>query len=115
LGSNHHHRAFKMTSPNPPPAAGAPDPDRVRRTVVRAFEDAGAVSPAAARPLREVAHAGEWEALVALAARGVVREGAPGRFYLHVGTTAARRRLLVTVAVLAVVFLLPVLLLQLTR
>ncbi len=115
FGRNEHLRAFQMTAPMLSPAQRAPDVERAQRTVVRAFEDAGAVSPAAARPLGDVAHGGEWEALVALAARGVVREGARGRFYLHAGTTAARRRLLVTVAVLAVVLLLPVLLLQLTR
>lgn len=83
--------------------------------VVRAFEDAGAVSPAAARPLGEVVPDGEREALVAAVARGLVREAAPGRFYLHQGTTAARRRLLVAIVVVAVVLLLPVLMLQAVR
>ncbi len=105
-----------MTSPTHVPAPAAPAPERTARAIVRAFEDAGAVSPAAARSLAEVAHGGEWEAVVALAARGIVREAAPGRYYLHTGTAHARRRVLVAVlAALAVVVLLPVLLIQLTH
>jgi hypothetical protein len=79
--------------------------------VARAFEDAGAVSPATARPLAEVVGA-DPAAVVALAARRVVREAAPGRYYLHAGTEHARRRALVTAVLIALLVLLPALLVQ---
>jgi hypothetical protein len=58
--------------------------------VARAFREAGAVSPADARPLAAIPDL-DPAAVVTLAARGVVREGAPGRFFLHTGTEHARR------------------------
>ena len=104
-----------MPTASPSPIVAPPGTPPASRTVVRAFEDAGALSPATARPLDEIAH-GDWASVVALVARRVVREGAPGRYYLHAGTAHARRSRLVTaLAVLAVLALLPVLLLQITR
>ena len=41
--------------------------------------------------LAAVARAFRAAGAVALAARGAVREGAPGRFFLHAGTDHARR------------------------
>jgi hypothetical protein len=63
--------------------------------IARAFQAAGAVSPAAARPLDAIPGA-EASAVIALAARGVVREAAPGRYYLYQGTVHERRPRLVT-------------------
>lgn len=47
---------------------------------VQAFRDAGAVSPATARPLAELPRI-DAAILEALVRRGHVREGAPGTFY----------------------------------
>ena len=47
---------------------------------VQAFRDAGAVSPATARPLAELPRIDD-AVLQALVVRGQVREGAPGTFY----------------------------------
>ena len=88
-------------------------PLQSERTVTRAFEDAGAVSPAAARPLAEIPGA-DLATVVALTARRLVREGGPGRYYLHTGAVHARRRALVTAVVVLVLLLLPVLLVQFT-
>ena len=93
------------------PQRSSPVPPRSERAVDRAFEDAGAVSPATARPLAEVVGA-DPAAVVALAARRVVREAAPGRYYLHAGTEHARRRALVTAVLIALLVLLPALLVQ---
>ncbi|MDQ6925133.1 MAG: hypothetical protein M3154_02740 [Candidatus Eremiobacteraeota bacterium] len=80
--------------------------------VTRAFEDAGAVSPATARELPEIGVGAD--AVLPLVARHVVREGLPGRYYLHTGTDHARRAYLVRLIVIAVLLLLPVLFLQLS-
>ena len=61
----------------------------------RAFEAAGAVSPADARPLAEVPGL-DVAAAVALAARAIVREAEPGRYYLDAGTARSRRTSLLT-------------------
>lgn len=55
----------------------------------RAFEAAGAVSPTAARPLSEVPGL-DVAAAVALAARAIVREAGPGRYYLDAGGVRPR-------------------------
>ena len=69
--------------------------------VVRAFHAAGALSPAEARPLAEIPGV-EAADVVALAARGVVREAQPGCYYLYPGTVHERRqRLLTTVVIVA--------------
>lgn len=93
------------------PQRSSPVPPQSERVVARAFEDAGAVSPATARPLAEIAGA-DPVAVVALAARRVVREAAPGRYYLHAGTEHARRRALVMVVLISLLVLLPALLVQ---
>lgn len=50
-----------------------------------------------------------------LVARHVVREGLPGRYYLHTGTDHARRASLVRlIVIVAILLLLPVLILQLS-
>ena len=67
-----------MTSPSP---VGAPL-SRELEAATRAFRDAGAVSPAGARPLAAIPGV-DAAAVVALAARGVVREAEPGRYYLY--------------------------------
>jgi hypothetical protein len=69
--------------------------------VVHAFQAVGALSPAAARPLGEIPGV-DAAAVVALAARGVVREAQPGRYYLYPGTVhEQRQRLLSTVTIVA--------------
>ena len=59
--------------------------------VARAFQLAGALSPADARPLGDIPGV-EPTTVVALVARGVVREGSPGRYYLHRGGVHERRQ-----------------------
>lgn len=67
----------------------------------QAFRAAGAVSPATARTLAEIPEV-EAATIVGLAARGIVREAQPGRYYLHAGTVHARRqRLLTTIVIVA--------------
>jgi hypothetical protein len=95
--------------PSPELLPSTPPPERV---VTRAFEDAGAVSPATARPLAEVVGA-DPAAVVPLVARRVIREAGPGRYYLHAGTEHARRRALVTAVLVFLLLLLPALLAQL--
>ena len=69
--------------------------------VANAFRAAGAVSPATARSLTEIPGV-EAAAVVALAARGIVREAQPGRYYLHPGTVhEQRQRLLTTIVIVA--------------
>lgn len=69
--------------------------------VAHAFRGVGALSPAAARPLHEIPGV-EAQAVVALAARGVVREAQPGRYYLYAGTVhEQRQRLLTTIVIVA--------------
>ena len=95
-----------------------PDPELARtRAVTRAFEEAGAVSPAAARPLDQVLGgvaldgvALDAAAVLPLVARGGVREASPGRYYLHADAEHARRRRLVRLALLVAVSVLPALL-----
>jgi hypothetical protein len=67
--------------------------------VARAFRAVGALSPAEARPLAEIPGV-EAAAVVALAARGVVREAQPGRYYLHPDTVHAQRQRLLTAIVI---------------
>jgi hypothetical protein len=63
--------------------------------VARAFRAAGAVSPAGARSLDAIPGL-DPVAVVTLAARGVVRESEPGKFFLYAGTEHARRDRLLT-------------------
>lgn len=67
--------------------------------VAQAFRTIGAVSPATARSLAEIPGI-EAAAVVTLAARGIVREAQPGRYYLHSGTVHAQRQRLVTAIVI---------------
>ena len=85
----------------------------------RAFEAVSALSPADARPLSEIPGV-PAATLVTLAARGIVREAQPGRFYLYPGTEHARRERQLTTAVIvagsgAALVGLPLLVLYLTR
>jgi hypothetical protein len=67
--------------------------------VAHAFRAAGAVSPAAARPLATIPGV-DPAAVVALAARGIVREAQPGCYYLYPGTVhEGRQRRLTTVVI----------------
>jgi hypothetical protein len=87
-----------------------------QRAVEDAFRAAGAVSPAGARPLAALP-ALPPGALDQLLARGRVREGAPGTYYLYeaaAGEGLGGRRLLLTLAFWAAVVALPFLLLQFT-
>ena len=89
-----------------------------RRTVVETFDRAGATSPATARPLERLGEMDE-EALLACIHEGVVREGAPGKFYLYppalddartvVPARWRRARLVKTLAFWLVVLLIPIL------
>lgn len=93
-----------------------PDPDLTRtRAVTRAFEDAGTVSPATARPLAEVLAAGDIDerAVLPLVPRRAVREAGAGRYYLHASPEYARRRRLLLILMLLVSFLVPAVLVQL--
>jgi len=63
--------------------------------VVLAFRAAGALSPADARSLDDMPGI-DPRAVLALAARGVVREAEPGRYYLFNDTEHARRQRLLT-------------------
>ncbi len=96
-----------MSSSSPPGSVQIQN----ERAVVRAFEDAGAVSPATARPLAEIT-AVDATAVLPLATRRVVREAAPGRYYLHAGGEHARRRVIVRIVFCLVLLLVPVLLIQ---
>ncbi len=73
---------------------------QARERVVAAFRQAGATSPAAARPLRDLPPLDEHVFEQCLDA-GVVREGAPGTFYVYVSPRrdASARLALVVVAV----------------
>jgi hypothetical protein len=82
------------------------------RAAVRAFEDAGAISPATARPLAELTGV-DPTAAVALAARGIIREAVPGRYHLFAGTVHARRRRLVIGAVVLLAIVIPPIILAL--
>lgn len=86
----------------------------VERQVARAFEDAGAVSPATARVLADIPGV-TADAVMPLVSRQVVREGAPGRYYLYAGTEHARRRAWVIAVLALVILMLPALLLQVAR
>ena len=67
--------------------------------VAHAFRAVGALSPATARSLAEIPGV-EAAAVVALAARGVVREAQPGRYYLYPGTVHERRQQIVKAVVI---------------
>jgi hypothetical protein len=80
---------------------------------VQAFRAAGALSPADARPLTAIPGL-DPVSVVTLAARGVVREAEPGRFFLYADTEHERRSLgltavLIGAASIAAVFGLPLL------
>jgi hypothetical protein len=68
--------------------------------VASAFRRAGAVSPAEARPLSDFPGV-DPAAMVALVARGIVREGSPGCYYLYAGGLHERRRKLLTSVLIA--------------
>jgi hypothetical protein len=84
------------------------------RRVVEAFSAAAATSPERARPLETLGIESDGMALRRLQKRAVIRESAPGRFYLDVPTWDALRQMrhrmaFVMLAVLIVVLLLGVL------
>jgi hypothetical protein len=88
---------------------GTAESDRDDRTVVEEMRQVGAVSPATARPARALPPAVAAR-LAELVERGVVREGAPGTYYL---CQAARRafgwrRLWLFIALWLLLILLPV-------
>ena len=62
--------------------------------VAQTFRAAGAISPATARPLDDMPGI-DLRAVLALATRGVVREAAPGHYFLYAGTVHERRQRLV--------------------
>ncbi len=75
--------------------------------VVDAFRRAGALAPAAARPLDEVG-VDDGLAMRRLRSRAVIRESGAGHFYLDEGVWAATRRtrrrvVIVTVTLLLVI------------
>jgi hypothetical protein len=80
---------------------------RQERTVVRRFQEAGAVSPATAKSLDEL-QPGHRLALHRLRNRAVIREAQPDRFYLdqEVWEAVSRTRRRVSLAVLALIILL---------
>ncbi len=85
------------------------------RVVVDAFRSAGAVSPAAARPLAALPPL-PTDALDRCLESGRVREGTPGTFCLYErqrGT--ARKRLLALLGFWLIVILVPILVIQLTH
>lgn len=82
-----------MSSAHPVPAGQA--------AVAHAFRAVGALSPADARPLAEIPGA-DPAAVVALAARGIVREAQPDRYYLYPGTRHERRQRLLTTVMMVV-------------
>jgi hypothetical protein len=69
----------------------------------------GAVSPATARPLAEIAGATP-DVVLPLAMRGVIRQASAGLYYLHAGTEHARRQRIVWAAVVVVLVVIPILL-----
>jgi hypothetical protein len=80
---------------------------RKERQVVRHFREAGAISPASARTLEAVPEAHSL-GLRRLRRRAVIREAQPDRFYLdeEVWVALGRTRRRVSVAVLALIVLL---------
>jgi hypothetical protein len=80
---------------------------RKERQVVRHFRDAGAISPSSAKSLEEVPEAHSL-GLRRLRRRAVIREAQPDRFYLdeEVWVALGRTRLRVSLAVLALIVLL---------
>jgi hypothetical protein len=80
---------------------------RQERTVVRRFQEAGAVSPATAKSLDEL-QPGHRLALYRLRNRAVIREAQLDRFYLdqEVWEAVSRTRRRVSLAVLALIILL---------
>jgi hypothetical protein len=80
---------------------------RKERQVVRHFRDAGAISPASAKSLKEVPEAHSL-GLRRLRRRAVIREAQPERFYLdeEVWVALGRTRRRVSLAVLALIVLL---------
>jgi hypothetical protein len=86
------------------------------RAVEAAFRGAGAVTPAGARPLAALPPLPP-DTLARLVARGRVREGAPGTYYLYEPSAPAfwgRRRVVLSLVFWAVVVLIPFLLLEFT-
>jgi hypothetical protein len=80
---------------------------RHERQIVRRFQEAGAISPATAKPLDDL-HPRHHLVLLRLRNRAVIREAQPDRFYLDQEVWEAfsltRRR--VSIAVLALIVLL---------
>lgn len=68
--------------------------------LAQAFHAAGALSPAAARALQEIPGV-DAAAVVTLAARGIVREAAPGRYYWYPGGVHERRQRVLTTILIA--------------
>ena len=85
-----------MNHPTPLRATLPPELEAVTHT----FRDVGAVSPASARPLAEIPGA-ETAAVLSLAARGVVREATPGRYYLFTGGVHEHRQRTLTAVLIA--------------
>jgi hypothetical protein len=89
---------------------------RKERQVVRHFREAGATSPAAARPLDQVPEAHSL-GLSRLRRRAVIREAQPEHFYLdeEVWVALGRTRRRVSLAVLALIVVLIVTVLAVSR
>ena len=94
-----------------PTSVNLPAPT-TERAVTRAFEDAGAVSPASARKLAELPGVDASE-IISLVAQRVIREAEPGRYYLHAGTEHARRQKWVLAVLVLLLLVLPAILVNL--
>ena len=83
------------------------------REICAAFMAAGAVSPAGAKPITEfpLIDAGVFESLVR---RGVIREGAPGTFYVYetASDVSPQGRLMKTMLFWLIILAIPLLLIQ---
>lgn len=95
------------------PLTAAPDD----RAPIEEMRQIGAVSPATARPTRALPPAvvGRLDELVE---RGIVREGAPGTYYLFQATTRrgfSWRRFVLTILLWLLLILLPVAFVELSR
>jgi hypothetical protein len=76
-----------------------------------AFRERGAVTPAKAIPGKELGR--DTHAFQTLLHSGIIREGAPGTFYLYeVGTTMGPARLIRTLLFWIIVILIPVAIIQ---
>lgn len=68
--------------------------------LARAFRAAGALSPATARALHEIPGV-DATAVIHLAARGTIREAAPGRYFWYPGGVHEQRQKLLTAVLIA--------------